>query len=246
LKRVPDLSVVVPARDEEENVAPLVEEVERVLGAHGVSFEMIVVDDGSRDATAARLAALLPSRPWLTALRLGAREGKSAALRRGFLEAKAPFVATLDADLQNDPADLVPMLEILRRGEADLVQGSRTRRADGFSRRLAAAVGRTFRRWVLGDPTFDTGCAARVSTAELARSLPLEFEGMHRFVAHLARRQGARVVEVPVSHRERRAGRGHYGLVARGAASFVDLFAVRWMDSRRRRPHSSPIEAERK
>ncbi len=230
------MTLVVPARDEEENLAPLVDEVEAALGASGVAFELVVVDDGSRDRTAERLAALEIGRPWLRPLRLGAASGKSAALRAGFLAARADVVATMDADLQDDPADLPPMLALLDRGEADFVQGYRLRRADGALREAAAAVGRLTRRFVLGDRTRDTGCGLRAMGAPVARGLPLDLEGMHRFLPHLARELGARVVEVPVAHRPRRAGKSHYGLLDRGFAGLADLLAVRWMASRRRRP----------
>ena len=229
------MTVVVPARDEEENVGPLVEEVDAALGARGVTFELVVVDDGSRDRTAGRLAALAASRPWLRPLRLGSASGKSAALRAGILAARAGVVATMDADLQDDPADLPAMLDLLDRGEADFVQGCRLRRADGVLREAAAAVGRLTRLIVLGDRTRDTGCGLRAMRASVARGLPLDLEGMHRFLPHLAREVGARVVEVPVAHRPRRAGKSHYGLLDRGFSGFADLLAVRWMASRRRR-----------
>jgi dolichol-phosphate mannosyltransferase len=236
LDEAPALTVVVPARDEEENVLSLLQEVEAALGAGGVAFELVVVDDGSRDRTAGLLAALAASRPWLRPLRLGAASGKSAALRAGILAARADVVATMDADLQDDPADLPAMLALLGRGEADFVQGCRVRRADGAVRRAAAVVGRLTRRCVLGDRTRDTGCGLRAMSSAVARALPLDLEGMHRFLPHLARELGARVVEVPVSHRPRRAGKSHYGLVDRGVAGIADLLAVRWMAQRRRRP----------
>ncbi len=157
MDEAPSLTLVVPARDEEENLVPLVHEVEAALGAGGVAFELVVVDDGSQDRSAGLLAALTDSRPWLRPLRLGAASGKSAALRAGILAARADLVATMDADLQDDPADLPPMLDLLRRGEADFVQGCRVRRADGAARRAAAAVGRLTRRCLLGDRTRDTG-----------------------------------------------------------------------------------------
>lgn len=245
MDEAPAVTVVVPARDEEENVGPLVHEVETVLGARGAAFELVIVDDGSRDRTAGRIAGLADSRPWLRPLRLGAASGKSAALLAGILAARADVVATMDADLQDDPADLPGMLDLLGRGEADFVQGSRVRRADGAVREAAAGVGRLTRWLVLGDSTRDTGCGLRAMRAPVARALPLDLEGMHRFLPYLARELGARVVEVPVTHRPRRAGKSHYGLVDRGFSGFADLLAVRWMSRRRRRPEVFPLPWDR-
>jgi glycosyltransferase involved in cell wall biosynthesis len=239
------LTLVVPARDEEANVAALVHEVDASLRARGIAVELVVVDDGSRDGTVERLAALAASRPWLRPLRLGAAAGKSAALRAGIREARAPLVATMDADLQDDPADLLPMLDLLLRGEAGFVQGCRVRRADGAVRVASAAVGRIARRIVLGDHTVDTGCGLRAMETKVALSLPLDLEGMHRFLPHLARGLGARVVEVPVSHRPRRAGKSRYGLLGRGVSGLADLLAVRWMSKRRRSPEVFPVPGER-
>jgi glycosyltransferase involved in cell wall biosynthesis len=223
----PALTLVVPARDEAPNLALLVAEVEAALLSLPVDLELVVVDDGSRDGTAALLASLAAARPWLRTLRLDVPSGKTAALRSGFRAARADVVATMDADLQDDPRDLPPMLELLASGGADFVQGLRARRADGPLRAGAAWVGRAARRLVLGDPTRDTGGGLRALRAEVARALPLEREGMHRFLPHLARSLGARVVELPVSHRPRRAGRSHYGLLDRGLAGLADLLAVR-------------------
>lgn len=245
MDEVPAVTVVVPARDEEENVGPLVNEVEAVLRGRGVAFELVIVDDGSRDRTAESLAVLAASRPWLRPLGLGTASGKSAALRAGILAACADVVATMDADLQDDPADLPAMLELIGRAEADFVQGCRVRRADGAVRGAAAWVGRLTRRLVLGDSTRDTGCGLRAMRASVARALPLDLEGMHRFLPHLARELGARVVEVPVSHRPRRAGRSHYGLVDRGFSGFADLLAVRWMARRRRCPEVLRLPRDR-
>ena len=222
------LSVVIPARDEAENLPALVDELERAAGASGMA-EVIVVDDGSRDATAARLADLARTRSWLVALSLDRPCGQSAALAAGIGNARSPLVATLDADLQNDPADLDRVCAPIRDGTADFVQGVRERRSDGASRRGAAAVGRAARRLILDDRIRDTGCALRAFTAKLGRNLPLHFRGMHRFLPVYADMLGARVVEVPVAHRPRRAGRSHYGLIDRGAAGLLDALAVRWM-----------------
>lgn len=228
----PELSIVAPARDEEPNLTLFVEEVERVVLGAGVAAELLVVDDGSSDGSVPLLAGLAQARPWLRPLRLPVPMGKSAALRAGILSAGGCFVATLDADLQNDPADLVRLLPLLRSGEADLVQGIRVARRDSFAYRVASGVGHAARRLLLGDETRDTGCATRLMTSDLALGLPLQLRGLHRFLPLVARRLGARVIEVPVAHRPRRHGRAHYGVLDRALPGLVDCLGVRWLLSR--------------
>jgi dolichol-phosphate mannosyltransferase len=235
----PELSIVIPALNEQDNVGPLVEQVDQAVRHAGVDAELIVVDDGSTDDTWPRLVTLARRHHWLRPLRRDRAQGQSAAMHAGIAAARGRFVATLDADLQNDPADLPAMLERLRRDEADLVQGDRSRnRRDNLIRRVGSLVGRKARRWALGDPVRDTGCSARVMRASYARRLPLQFKGMHRFIPAYCRMLGARVVEVPVSHRPRTAGQTKYGLgvLNRGTAGLVDLLAVRWMIGRYRDP----------
>ena len=228
-----DLSIVIPARNEAENLPALVAAIEGVLDATG-AMEVIVVDDGSTDATPAVLEDLASGRPWLISLALDRPAGQSAALGAGIRAARGSLVATLDADLQNDPADLARLCAPIRAGNADFAQGVRTPRRDSALRRAEAAVGRAARRLLLGDRIRDTGCAIRVLSAEVARRLPLEFRGMHRFLPVYARMLGARVIELPVAHRPRRAGRSHYGLFDRATAGFVDALAVAWMIRRYR------------
>lgn len=234
----PELTIVVPARDEAENLPLLMVEIAERLA--GIRFEAIVVDDGSIDATPQALAELGRRYPWLASLRHEAPLGQSAALGSGFREARGAAVATLDADLQNDPADLPALWDLVRGGRFDLAQGMRASRRDPPSRILAAAAARGARRLLLGDRTRDIGCATRVMTTGLARRLPLEFRGMHRFLPILARMQGARVVEVPVAHRPRRSGRSHYGILDRGASGILDCLAVRWMLARHLPPPTRP------
>ncbi|TVQ63040.1 MAG: glycosyltransferase family 2 protein [Phycisphaerales bacterium] len=241
-----DLSVLAPAHNEEDNIGPLVERVSQALGplaaSEGVTWEMIVVDDGSTDRTRARLMDLTRSRPWLRVIEMrdpppGAGMGQSAAFHAGFRAARGRFVATLDADLQNDPADLPRLWLLLHEHEADMVQGDRTvARADGVHRKAGAAVGRAFRRMILGDTIRDTGCSLRILRREAALRLPLEFRGAHRFIPACVRRLGYTVIETPVAHHARTAGESKYGMgiVQRAIPGLMDCFAMRWMFSRMR------------
>ena len=237
----PRLSLIAPAHDEEDNVAPLVEEVFRALnpGFEG-NFEFIIIDDGSKDQTRKSLLELASSRPWLRVLAMSdtppsSGNGQSAAFHAGIRAAKGELIALIDADLQNDPADLPRMVEVLDSKGADFVQGDRSaNRRDSLVRRVSSWVGRFFRRLILGDSIRDTGCSLRVMKREIALRLPLEFRGMHRFIPITARQMGYLVVEEPVNHRPRVAGEAKYGVWNRALPGLVDCFAVRWMRGRRR------------
>lgn len=229
--------MVIPALNEADNVSPLVDEVERTVRGAGVDAELIVVDDGSTDGTSERLRELAKTRPWLRILRRPTPQGQSAAMYAGIQAARGTYVATLDADLQNDPADLPAMLAMLKEQNVDFVQGDRSRnRRDTFMRRRASAVGRGARRLILNDPIRDTGCSARVLKSDFAKRLPLQYKGMHRFFPAYAQRLGAKVAEFPVTHRPRTAGETKYGVgvLSRGLAGLFDTLAVRWMGRRLR------------
>lgn len=237
------MSIVVPALNEQDNVGPLVQQVGQAMNDAGIDAELIVVDDGSTDQTLARLTALQADRPWLKVLHRPTPRGQSAAMHAGIQAATGRCIATLDADLQNDPADLPGMLAKIDAGEADMVQGDRSaNRNDHAIRKIASLVGRKARLWILRDPIRDTGCSARVVRAEIAKQFPLQFKGMHRFMPAYARMLGARVVQVPVNHRSRNAGTTKYGmgLLSRGPAGLADLFAVRWMIKRYRDTSAKP------
>ncbi|MEQ9455673.1 MAG: glycosyltransferase family 2 protein [Phycisphaeraceae bacterium] len=233
--RDPELSIVVPALDEEGNVGPLVDEIDRCVRGVGIEVELIVVDDGSRDGTLGVLKAKQSAYGWLRVLHRAEPGGQSAAMAAGIAAARGAWVATLDADLQNDPGDLPEMLAIAKRDGVDLVQGDRSaNRRDHAIRRWASAVGRFARGAIVGDRTRDTGCSARVMRAGYAKRLPLQFKGMHRFIPATVRILGGSIAEMRVSHRERHSGSTKYGLglVNRGVAGFIDCLAVRWMSKR--------------
>jgi len=245
-ERTLELSVVAPAHDEEDNIRPLVEEITAAL--EGADYEIVIVDDGSTDGTGRVLAALLGEYPRLRAIRMQGTvpprgHGQSAAFHAGFRAARGAVIAVLDADLQNDPADIPAMLAEMRRSGADLVQGDRSRnRRDTSLRRVSSVVGRLFRRWLLGDTIRDTGCSLRVMKRAVALAVPLEYRGMHRFIPVTARQLGFSVVEVPVGHRPRVAGEAKYGVWNRALPGLVDCLAVRWMRGRRRPVGWTPIE----
>jgi len=228
------LSIVVPAMNEGLNIQRLVAEVEESVVALVSQTELIIVDDGSTDQTAHETIKAAATRPWVRLVRHSRRCGQSAAMNTGIQAARGQFLATLDADLQNDPADLPRLLTIVANGEADMAQGLRARRQDNIVRKITSWIGRTARRLLLRDNIRDTGCSTRVMRTEVARLLPLQYAGMHRFVPVYARMLGATVMEVAVSHRPRVAGQTKYGVLNRGWSGLLDCFAVRWMRSRLR------------
>jgi len=229
MEDVPCISAVIPAYDEQECVADCVREVRGALQGIGRSFEVIVVDDGSTDGTFNVLRRLKESVPELRVLRFASNCGQTAAMEAGFRHARGEFVVTLDADLQNDPADIPAML--VRMEEWDVVCGVRANRADNLVRRLSSRIANGVRNLLTGDRITDTGCTLKLYRREFVEKLKL-FDGMHRFLPTLLRLAGARVTEMPVRHRPRLKGAAKYGVGNRIFKSFRDLFAVRWMQSR--------------
>lgn len=224
----PAVSVVIPIFDEEENLDPLHAEVSAALEKLPPA-EIVLVDDGSRDGSLARMRALALRDARVRVVSLDGNHGQSAALDAGFRAARGGIVVTLDADLQNDPADIPRLVSLLDR--ADCVNGVRAERHDGVVRRLSSRIGNGFRNWVTGEQVADVGCSLRAMRSSYLRRVKL-YRGMHRFLPTLLRIEGARLLEVPVSHRPRHAGRSKYGIGNRLFVGFVDVLAVRWMQSR--------------
>ncbi|MFM1887179.1 MAG: Undecaprenyl-phosphate 4-deoxy-4-formamido-L-arabinose transferase [Pseudomonadota bacterium] len=245
--QTPDLSVIAPAHNEAENIDPLVTELVAILDPTGIRFEILVVDDGSTDATADALRSLSAQHTALRPLQLpaggrGRGQGQSAALHAAIRASRGRWIAMLDADLQNDPADLPAMVQRLREESLDLLQGDRSaNRRDTAFRRFSSWIGRATRRLLLGDTIRDTGCSLRVMRREVAESLPLQFRGVHRFIPLLARQSGYRVAECPVRHRPRVAGHSKYGAWNRALPGLIDCFAVAWMGRRRRNTAWRPL-----
>ncbi len=228
-QKVSGVSVVVPLFDEEENVEALVAELVSVHAANGYSWELILVDDGSRDETRKRALEAVELHRQTRLVPLARNLGQSAALVAGVRAARMSHVATLDGDLQNDPSDLPRLLA--RAEQFDVVIGRRRRRRDRLARRFAGRVANAARRAVLRDGAADTGCSLKVFPVAAFLLLP-SFDGMHRFLPALFRDQGLSVSELDVNHRPRRAGRSKYSNLARLRRGLLDLFGVWWLSRR--------------
>ncbi|MGZ4778763.1 MAG: glycosyltransferase family 2 protein [Thermoanaerobaculia bacterium] len=227
----PDLSVVFPVYNEEENIPVLLEEIARVLEGKGWTYEMVAVDDGSVDRSLAILRDLRAKYPNLRVLALEKNTGQTAALDAAWHAARGRLVVSLDADLQNDPADIPAMVRLLERESADMVIGVRTNRRDTWSRRMQSRIGNGVRNWITNDVITDTGCSLKLVKRDAIDGVKL-FTGMHRFLPTLVRMNGRKVVEMPVNHRPRRFGVSKYGAMNRAARGLIDCLAVRWMTKR--------------
>jgi len=226
----PDLSLVIPVYDERENLEPLVEELLQVLAAIGRSCEILLVDDGSADGSGEKIAELARTRPGVRGLHFRANRGQSAAFDAGFKAARGEIVVTLDADLQNDPQD-IPVLLAALEGGADAAVGYRRLRQDSWLRRVSSRIANAVRNRLSGDDIIDTGCSLKAFRRRSLAGIKL-YTGLHRFLPTLLKIEGARVVQVPVRHRERRAGQSKYGVWNRVFRAFADLLVVRWMKKR--------------
>jgi dolichol-phosphate mannosyltransferase len=237
-----ELSVVVPVCNEAENVAPLAREIAAAL--RGRDCEMIFVDDGSTDATLTALHKLrAEGLSTLRILRHSRRSGQSAAVATGVRVARGTWIATLDGDGQNNPAD-IPKLVAARDDPANagilLVMGNRTNRKDTGFRRMQSRIANGVRGWMLGDGTPDTGCGIKLFSRAAFLDLPY-FDHMHRFMPALFQRRGNRVISVPVGHRPRERGVSKYGMLDRLWVGIVDIFGVMWL-RKRYRPGLSTTE----
>ncbi len=230
-----ELSIVVPVKDEAESVAALAGEIEASLDETAWKWECLWIDDGSSDDTADRVRGLANPRHRL--IRHDRNYGQSAAFYTGLRHARGDIIATMDGDLQNDPRDLPRMIERLKRGEADVVNGVRSNRRDSWKRKVQSKIANGFRNWVTRDNVTDVGCSLRVFYKECADVLPL-WRGMHRFLPSLMKLNGAKVVEVPVNHRPRRYGVTKYGLGNRLWVGLMDTFGVKWLSVRSVRPRT--------
>jgi len=231
----PAVSVVVPVRNEVDNVRPLTDEISAALKGRW-SFELIYVNDGSTDATEGALTALKAERPWLRQIKHATSCGQSAAVRSGVAAARAPLVATLDGDGQNDPSFIPALLHAFEQGGAriGLVAGQRVGRRSGAYKKLQSRIANGVRGAILRDGTRDSGCGLKVFRRDAFLALPY-FDGLHRFLPALIARDGFTVGHVDVIDRPRHAGTSNYGLWDRLWVGIVDLAGVWWLIRRRRR-----------
>jgi len=234
-QREPDdevyLSVVAPAHNEADNLPRLIEEIATATAAVGRKSEIIVVDDGSTDNTVAVLRDQRRTHPQLRVLSMQHRAGQTAALDAGLRHTRGTFVATLDADLQNDPADIPRMLDVLLKEQCGFVNGWRANRRDPWIRLVSTRVANRVRNWLTCEQIHDSACGLKVFRRECIDRLKL-FNGMHRFLPTLVKMEGYKVVEVPVNHRPRTAGKAKYGVLNRVFKALRDALAVRWMQQR--------------
>ena len=226
-----DLSVVIPVYNEEASLPPLWSELREVLERLGLAFEVVFVDDGSRDRSAEIVRAFREADRRVRLVRLKVNGGETAATDTGFKAARGRRVVVMDADLQNDPADIPMLLSHLDHWDA--VTGWRVDRAagDNLVRRVSSRVANGIRNWVSDETIQDSGCTFRAFRRECLRGLAL-YRGFHRFIPTLLKMRGYRVIEVPVGHRPRRFGRSKYGVTNRALVALADLLVIRWMNAR--------------
>lgn len=227
----PDLSVVFPVYNEEENLPILLREIRAALDGKGWTYEIVAADDGSKDRSVEVLRAAQAEYPTLRIVTLEKNSGQTAALDAAWRAARGRLVVSLDADLQNDPADIPNMVKRLEESASDMVIGVRVNRRDTLSRRLQSKLGNAVRNWITGDQITDTGCSLKLVKKEAVDRVRL-FTGMHRFLPTLVRYAGYKVIEMPVNHRPRQFGVSKYGAMNRAFRGLADCFAVRWMGKR--------------
>jgi glycosyltransferase involved in cell wall biosynthesis len=227
------MSVVIPIKDEKDNLPPLTEQLLKILGTHERSrstpFEILYVDDGSTDGGSQLMDNLAAQHPQVRVMHFDRNYGQTSAFAAGFRHAQGELIATLDGDLQLDPADILVLLPLA--AQYDLVCGWRKDRHDNLVRKISSRIAYGFRRAVLGDTIHDTGCSLKIFRRAVVEKLQL-FEGMHRFFPALARMHGFTLTEAPVRHFPRAHGVSKYGVGNRIWRSLYDLIAVRWMQKR--------------
>jgi dolichol-phosphate mannosyltransferase len=226
-----DLSVVFPVYNEEENVPILLGEIAKALAGEPWTYEIVAVDDGSGDRSLEVLREARKTYPNLRIITFEKNSGQTAALDAGWRAARGDFVVSLDADLQNDPADISKMMRKREELGVDMIIGVRVNRHDTWSRRMQSKIGNGVRNWITGDRITDTGCSLKLVRREAVDKVRL-YTGMHRFLPTLVRMAGYKVTEMPVNHRARRFGVSKYGAMNRAFRGLVDCLAVRWMGKR--------------
>jgi len=226
-----EISIVVPVYNEESCLKALVGALEDALNPAEIAYEAILVDDGSKDIGPEIMAQMARERGWLRVVTLSPNSGQSAAFEAGFKAARGDIVVTMDADLQNDPADIPKLLDKMKAESADAVCGVRVNRRDTGWRRFCSKFANATRRLITGDRYQDVGCSLKAMKRSYLLKLKM-FNGMHRFLPVLLEMEGAKVVEIPVNHKPRLSGTSKYTAMNRMFVALKDAFAVRWMKKR--------------
>lgn len=237
----PDLSVVFPVYNEEENVPILLDEIRKALDGKPWTYEIVAVDDGSNDRSLEVLRRSRDQYPNLRIIAFEKNSGQTAALDAAWRGARGKLVVSLDADLQNDPADIPAMMRKLDETASDMVIGVRVNRQDTWSKKVQSRIGNGVRNWITNDRITDTGCSLKLVRREAIERVRL-FTGMHRFLPTLVRMQGYKVVEMPVNHRARKFGVSKYNAMNRAFRGLADCLAVRWMGKRMLRYQARELE----
>ncbi|MEO6435189.1 MAG: glycosyltransferase family 2 protein [Tepidisphaeraceae bacterium] len=237
----PYLSLVIPCFNEQENVPTLLGRVEGALAAVGRPFEVLIIDDGSSDATPKLLAEAMDRRPWLRVIRMARNGGQSAAFEAGFDAARGEIIATIDADLQNDPEEIPRLLPLLDEHKVDMITGWRKERQDTPFRRWQSRQANRIRNWITQETVNDSASSLKLYRAHAIKGLKL-FRGAHRYFPTLVKMRGYSVYETPVKHSPRLAGTAKYGFGNRAFVGIADLFGVRWMKKRCLRYEAKEIE----
>jgi len=227
----PYLSLVIPCYNEHENVNALLERVSGALAVTNKPFEVIIVDDGSTDSTPQLLADGMQKLPWLRVIRMAKNGGQSAAFEAGFAAAKGEIIATIDADLQNDPEEIPRLVPMLDEQKVDMITGWRKDRQDTNFRRWQSRQANRIRNWVTMETVNDSASSLKVYRAHAIKGIKL-FRGAHRYFPTLVKMRGYTVYETPVKHSPRHAGTAKYGFGNRAFVGIYDIIGVRWMKKR--------------
>jgi len=223
------ISFVIPVYNEQDNLKPLADELRPIAESVCDDYEVIFVDDVSTDSSLSVLRIMAADDTHIKFIALETHSGQSAALCQGFQNASGSVIITMDADLQNDPADIPGMIEYY--GDYDMITGWRHNRRDTFQKRVGSKIGNFVRNSLTGESIHDTGCSLKIMRASMIRQVKM-FRGLHRFLPTLMRLEGARVLELKVNHRPRFRGTSNYTNLKRGTEGLYDVIAVRWMIKR--------------
>jgi glycosyltransferase involved in cell wall biosynthesis len=237
----PYLSLVIPCYNEEENVPTLLARVQAALDQTAKPYEVIIVDDGSTDSTPTLLRDALAKHPWLRVIRMARNGGQSAAFEAGFEAARGQIIATIDADLQNDPEEIPRLLPMLDEHKVDMITGWRKERQDTPFRRWQSRQANRIRNWITKETVNDSASSLKIYRAAAIKGLKL-FRGAHRYFPTLVKMRGGTVYETPVKHSQRFAGTAKYGFGNRAFVGIADLFGVRWMKKRYLKYEAKEVE----